>query len=845
MTLSAGTRLGPYEILAPIGAGGMGEVYRARDMRLTREVAVKVLPAGLSSDPERLKRFEKEARSASSLNHPNIVTVYDIGQAGGTSFIAMELVGGQTLREMLAEGALPTKRLLTVAAQIADGLAKAHSAGIVHRDLKPDNVMVTKDGFVKILDFGLAKLTQPEGASGATQGPTVSAGTEPGIVMGTVGYMSPEQTLGRVLDFRSDQFSFGSILYEMATSKRAFARGNAPETMAAIIREEPEPIVILAPQAPPPLRWIVERCLAKDPEDRYAATKDLARDLAGIRDHLSEASVSGAMPAAEGQRRRLLRGVLPLALALLASWAGVFLLGRSTQASKPPTFQRLTFRRGTVQNARFAPDGQTVIYSANWDGRPREVFLTRPGSPESRSFGLKSVDIYGISSSGEMAINIRGGTLARMPMDGGAPRDVLENVWGADWAPDGHQLAIVTGRGGERGRLEFPIGRLLYESTSIINPRVSPDGRFVAFVEHNNSLGVADPQGKIRTLLKSAEGIDRLAWSPGASEVWFTGPNWRGTAQKLRAVSLAGRVRDVATFPVPIALGDVSREGRVLFAAGASRSLISGKLAGATEERDLSWFDHSWAPKLSADGRVLVFTESGGAASSDALYMRRAGDAEATRLSEGFASALSHDGKWVLAEMPGPKLTLVPTGAGEPRSLVVGLLEGVVQAGFFPDGRRIAISGNEKGHPRRTWLLDIPEGKPRPLTPEKLAGAAVSPDGKWILVSDIDTQKRFLFPAEGGEPRPVPGLTEDDAPEIQWGPDSQTLFVHVHGETSTQVFRLDLQTGRRELWLTLTPPDPAGIGRQEIEPALSADGKSYVSWYYRWVNDLYLAEGLK
>jgi eukaryotic-like serine/threonine-protein kinase len=329
MTLAAGTRLGPFEILASLGAGGMGEVYRARDTRLGREVAVKVLPAGVSSNSERLKRFEKEARSASSLNHPNIVTVYDIGESGGTSFIAMEVVDGRTLREILADGALPPKMLLAIAAQVADGLAKAHGAGIVHRDLKPENVMVTRDGLVKILDFGLAKLTQPEDPSGATQSPTVSGATEPGIVMGTVGYMSPEQALGKPLDFRSDLFSFGSIVYEMATGKRAFARGSDPETLTAIIRDEPEPIGALAPLSPAPLRRIVERCLAKSPDDRYASTRDMARDVQDLREQptagsQAEAAPSGATPASLPARRwrpaLLAAGVVVLGLLLLGSW---------------------------------------------------------------------------------------------------------------------------------------------------------------------------------------------------------------------------------------------------------------------------------------------------------------------------------------------------------------------------------------------------------------------------------------------------------------------------------------------------------------------------------------------
>ena len=242
MTLAAGTRLGPYEILAPLGAGGMGEVYRAKDERLSREVAIKVLPSELASDAERLKRFEKEARSASALNHPNIVTIYDIGSSEGVSWIAMERVEGATLRELLAGGPLPVRRLLQIASQIAEGLAKAHEAGIVHRDLKPENVMVTKDGLVKVLDFGLAKLTSTMSGSGEGSHLPTMTGTTPGVVVGTVGYMSPEQASGEAVDFRSDQFSFGSILYEMATGKRAFQKKTAIDTLGAILNTEPEPI---------------------------------------------------------------------------------------------------------------------------------------------------------------------------------------------------------------------------------------------------------------------------------------------------------------------------------------------------------------------------------------------------------------------------------------------------------------------------------------------------------------------------------------------------------------------------------------------------------------------------
>src|SRR5262245_38452344 len=313
MTLAAGARLGPYEVVAPLGAGGMGGVYRARDTRLSREVAIKVLPAELSSDAARLKRFEKEARAASGLNHPNIVTIYDIGSEAGVSYIAMEKVDGETLRKLLVPGSLPVKKVLLIATQMADGLAKAHDAGIVHRDLKPENVMVTKDGLVKILDFGLAKLTHIESGEGESHLPTMT-GTSPRMVVGTAGYMSPEQASGEAVDYRSDQFSLGSILYEMVTGKRAFLKKTAVDTLAAILNEEPPPVGSVHPQAPVPLRWIAERCLAKEAEQRYASTRDLARDLATVRDRLSETSSSGATAAVSRKRSILLPVVIVAAL---------------------------------------------------------------------------------------------------------------------------------------------------------------------------------------------------------------------------------------------------------------------------------------------------------------------------------------------------------------------------------------------------------------------------------------------------------------------------------------------------------------------------------------------------
>src|SRR6478672_8964268 len=541
--LAAGSRLGPYEIQSPLGAGGMGEVYRARDERLSRSVALKVLPSEISADKSRLERFEKEARAASSLNHPNIVTIYDIGSSESVAYIAMELVEGRTLRELLASGPVALRRLLSLSAQIADGLAKAHAAGIVHRDLKPENLMVTKDGFVKILDFGLAKLvpTGFESYEGSNLA-TVTRGTEPGTVLGTVGYMSPEQASGHPVDFRSDQFALGAILYEMAAGKRAFERATAIQTLSAIIQDEAEPLSSAAPKAPANLVWIIDRCLAKDPEERYGSTKDLARDLAALRDHASGMTVSGvAQPAPRRFRpsRALLAAV---ASAGVVFGALTFLAGQRMQARRDretprPVAQTLTFRRGFLTGARFAPDGQTIVYSAAWDGKPSEIFTTRVGSFESRPLGIFPAGILAVSSAGEMAISLGCenrwepcfGTLARVPLAGGTPREVLEGVGAADWSPDGKELAAIHGVD-EGDRIEYPIGKVLYQTAGYVTGlRVSPRGNLVSFIEHpqrdqqRGIVCVVDRAGKKRGLTGEWRQLFTTLWSPTGKEIFVLG----------------------------------------------------------------------------------------------------------------------------------------------------------------------------------------------------------------------------------------------------------------------------------------------------------------------------------
>ncbi|MEX0878933.1 MAG: protein kinase [Thermoanaerobaculia bacterium] len=855
MTLSAGSRLGPYEILAPLGAGGMGEVYRARDAKLGREIAVKVLPSATASDPDRRQRFEQEARSASALNHPNILTVYDIGEADGTVYIAMELVEGKTLRELVASSEpLPTKRLLDLAVQIADGLAKAHSAGIVHRDLKPENVMVSKDGFAKILDFGLAKLTEPSSQMQSVLPTAIASPTEPGTVMGTAGYMSPEQASGQAVDFRSDQFALGSILYEMAAGRRAFERKTGAETLVAIIREEPEPLQQLAPKAPAPVRWIVERCLAKDPEERYASTKDLARDLRSVRDHLSETSVSEGLEAAEPVKAPRRRWLAPAALAFVAGAGVALLAAKNLQLFAPalPQFQRLTFRRGAIVSARFAPDGKSVVYGAAWDGNPVEIFSARPESPESKSLGLPPANLFAVSREGELALSLgwhlvigweSTGTLARAPLSGGAPRELMENVESADWSPDGQQLAVIH-RVGERTRLEYPIGTVLVEASGwLSNPRFSPDGRTLAYYEHRERgdnagrLILLDVASRKRTEGPTFGGTSGFAWSPRGDIVM-------GGGGPLRRVSRSGASRpEIAVAPgfVPV---DIAPDGVLLAQRANWRREIVGVAAGQSRERNLTWLDWSFPADLSNDGSLLLFDEQGRGREDYLCYIRRTDGSPPVLLGKAKGFALSPDGRWALtSNASADELTLVPTGAGSPKALPkTGL---IYQWGeFFPDGRRVLLWANEPGRPGRLFLQEIEGGKPRPITPEGfglLWGKSISPDGGTIAAVGPD-RRIVLYPSEGGSARPLPGAEVD---EMAWGwtADGRSLYV---GKPSmpARVEILDVGTGARRLWKAITPPDPAGV--LAVGPVLiTPDGKSYVYSYRRILDDLFLVTGLK
>jgi predicted Ser/Thr protein kinase len=840
MTLSAGTLLGSYEILSPLGAGGMGEVYRARDRRLNREVAVKVLASEVQVDAGRLRRFENEARAASSLNHPNVVTVYEVGQTDGISFIVMELVDGRTLRDILREGPLSMKRLLGIASQTADGLARAHGAGIVHRDLKPENVMVRKDGLVKILDFGVAKLAKADlPDEGKTHAPTLTALTESGVVMGTAAYMSPEQALGRSVDFRSDQFAFGSIVYEMATGRRAFRRPSAPETMAAIIREEPEPIGALSPGAPAPLCWVVERCLEKDPEERYASTRDLAWDLSRLRDQGT--SSGGATTLAP--RHTLWRRSIPwaaVALAIVAAIAGVATFRR---AAEPPAFRALTFRRGSTSGARFGPDGQTIFYGAAWQGKPIQLFSTRSDSTDSTALPLPSADLLAISSGGKMAIRIErptGAVVAEVSLAGGVPRELFEGDVEVEYSPAGDTMVIS-----RKGKLEYPPGTILYDpgpEKAALQPRFSPDGRYVAFIEssaNKNSIVVVDPAGHKRTLSEGWETTTSLAWHPLTGEVWFSAREFSGYGVvNLHAVSLSGNHRIVARGPLLLLIADIAPDGRVLLRADDWTETTMGLAPGAARESDLTWFDDSRVADLSVDGKKILFTEGGIAeGANQGVYLRDTDGSPAVRLGDGQGLALSRDGKWVIAKRNG-SLVLLPTGPGATKVIPAPGLE-IELAGWLPGGNRIFFLGAAQGRPRRMYVQALEGGAPRPITPEGFIGGTASPDGKFVLARHEG--KAYLFPIDGGEPRPLPGVVEG----ATVGFDSEgTGILFAEMGVPAKIFRYEIASGRREPWREIAVADPAGV-EQFNRVVLTPDGKSYAYTFFRALSRLYVVQGLK
>jgi eukaryotic-like serine/threonine-protein kinase len=869
MALVNGTRLGPYEIQAAIGAGGMGEVYRARDTRLGRDVAVKVLPAIFSADADRLRRFEQEARTAGALNHPNILVIYDIGTHEGAPYLVSELLEGGTLREAMRGGLLPLRKALDVAKQTANGVAAAYEKGIVHRDLKPENIFVTHDGRVKILDFGLAKLTEGDKPTKSdSESPTLTAKaagqTASGQILGTAGYMSPEQVRGKLVDGRSDIFSLGAILYEMLSGQRAFRRESAADTMAAILREDPPDMSNEQKRIPAGADRVVRHCLEKNPAERFQSARDLAFDLEALSG--VSATSAGSVIAAGWLPRNWLMPLATGALLLLAGGVGGWLYRRGAGSTSLPSYHQLTFERGLIYAARFAPDGRSIIYSASWKGQPLQLYSTMPDSPESRPLNLSDSTLFAVSPSEmaislgckEMFIAVCEGTLALAPVSGGAPREVAENVSSADWTADGSEMAIIRHVGG-KFRVEFPLGKMIYESDYRLSlMRVSPRGDMLAFAEYEDPVGdsghvvILDRKGKKITQSRSFPSLEGVAWHPSGEEVWFAATENDAWADELHGLRFKGKDRVILRLPGMLRVHDISRDGRILLSRDTWTTGMQFRGPADARERDLSWLDGPITADLSPDGTRLTFTEVGWSSGGWYLaYARKTDGSPPVRLGEGARPVFSPEGKWVLASQvtlkTHAKLILLPTGPGETRSLNPGGIQQFTSYGWLPDGKEVYFSGND-GHGWRFYIQDTEGGLPRPITPgisDRLPYYEchrISPDGKLIFARDTNG-KAWFYPLAGGEPKAAPGWSPDDI-WITWSADGRSTYAYHDQRTFVAVYRLDVATGRRSLVATLAPNDAAGV-TSFISVALTPDGKSYAYSFDRTLSELFLVDGVK
>ncbi len=860
MQLTPGLQVGPYQVLSVLGAGGMAEVYRARDTRLGREVALKVVNAALAGDPELIRRFEHEARVAGSLKHPNVVAVYDVGQHEGVPYLVTELLEGESLRQRLTRGRIPLQTALEWGAQLARGLAAAHARGVIHRDVKPDNVFVSPDGQLKLLDFGIAKLAEaaeragPHGLMDATVTPS-GGGTRTGAVLGTPGYMSPEQLRGEPLDARSDLFSLGVVLHELLSGARAFPGSSFVESGYAILHNDPTP---LPAELPAQVAQVVLRCLEKEPGRRFQSASDLAFAL----DVLRGSPRSGPARPRAGARRSWL-SLAGAALLALGFAVGAIAWSRthSSVLVSLPTVEQVTFRWGAVRGARFAPDGR-VFYSATFEGRPEEVFTRPVGSAMSQPLGLPPARLLAVSRTGELAVLLAPrfsvlftahGTLARVPGVGGTPREVAEDVEYADWSPGG-ELALVTVRGPARA-LEFPPGKVLFRTEGwLSDPRVSGRGDLIAFVHHPiyaDSMGevmVVDLRGSTRTLSPRFTALQGLAWAPADEELWFTS----GELQRnlVRAVDLQGRAREVYRTPSDIHLDDIAADGSVLLSNQFERNEVQTVDVDGHQTL-LSWTD--WTNSTAAvsrDRKVLFSVASpvptlAGVQPSLAV-LRSVDGSPAQVLGEGEALDLSPDGRWALVKTPsGDTLGALPTGPGQARRYPLAGLS-VRSARWMPDGKRIVFVGRVAGGPFELFELDPDRGPARRVSEQlPLSGRpafSVSPDGQ--LAAAIDVEERVVIVSlSDGKPRRVPGLQLGAWPRGWASPRELWLTQGADFPAATRLFRVDIESGKVLEERMFGPPDPAGASSL-ASVQVTGEGRDVAYVFNRFLGHLYIVRGL-
>jgi serine/threonine protein kinase len=849
-----GQLVGHYRVLEKIGAGGMGEVFRARDERLGRDVALKLIRPASSDNPDHRRRFEQEARAAAALNHPNILAIYDVGFEGASPYIVSELLEGKTLRLRLADGPIPIRHATAYALQIASGLIAAHERHIVHRDLKPENLFITNDDRVKILDFGVAKWQ----ASAEENRPVenLTTVTKHGAVIGTVAYMSPEQLRGKTVDHRSDIFSFGAILYEMMSGTRAFRGETEVDTMTAVLREEPAGANLDEAAIPVAYQDVVRHCLEKEPENRFQSAKDLAFALQ---------TISGSSPvriAAPSVSKRRTTSTLPWALvAVFAVATGLLAISQLIHTpAKLPSYRRLTFEAGTVYSAHFSADGQTIVYSAAWNNKPLQLFTTVGNSLLSQPLQFTDANLLSISRTNELALAVHGshsaqlelvnGMLSSAPLAGGSPRDILSDVRWADWDGNG-KLAVVHYVEGN-SRLEYPIGKVLYQNSGwISNIRFSPNGESIAFLDHpalwdgRGSVRIVDLSGHVQTLTREWESARGLAWRPDGNEIWFTAID-KGSNLNLMGVDLSSHLRTLLDLPVAINLEDIASDGRVLVSLNSSRLAMEYTTLGNKAGVDLAWHDWNSARDISRDGQFVLFEDASEAAGPNyAVVVRKVDGALPVRLGDGNAGGLSPDGKWAISISPilKPQIKLLPIGAGDTNTIDVSGLDHVHTgwARYLTDGQRLAVNGDQNGHAPRCYTVEISSGKAKAVTPEGIRCGPSSPDSHSMIGTGAN-QSLAIYSLDGSPTRTVPNF-DTTMSVVQWSEDGKALFCYHAGEFPTRVFRVDIATGKATVIQELKPGVSAGVAL--LAPVVvSRDGKRFAFSYNQALSALYVISGL-
>jgi hypothetical protein len=835
----------------------MGVVYAARDTRLDRSVAVKVLRAETARDADDLLRFETEARAVSALNHPNILIIHDVGTHAGVPYFVSELLHGRTLRRCLADGRLPLRKAMEYTRQIAAGLAAAHDKGIVHRDLKPENVFITDEGRVKILDFGVARITRPEAAgTDPSDAVTEAVATQPGVAIGTMGYMSPEQIRGQRVDLSSDVFSLGVVLYELVCGERPFKGDTSVDIATAILREDVFEIAGPYAGLPASLVRVIQHCLEKKPEERFHSAREVLfalETLAVVPDPPLGRSGSPS--------RRHVTALVAVAGFSVAAAAGLLVGTRITSAPPALVFHQLTARRGFVLSARFARDGESVLYGAAWDGRPVELFSTPAQRADSTLLPIPSADVLSVSPSGELALSLSRryldgfattGTLARGTA-GSAPRDLLENVQDAEW--DGNDELIVTRRVAGKYRLEWPIGRVVDTAAGwISHPRLSPEGDRLSVFEHliygddRGAVVIIDRQGGRTVVSDGWSSLSGLDWAPSGDKVWFSAAR-EGTRRELVELSISGKVRTLLRVPGSLTLYDVAPDGRVLLSQETLRSIAVGVAPDGTE-RDLSWTDFSIGHDLSIDGRTALLSEGGvGTSALYAAYLRGMDGSPAIRLGEGQPMALSPDQRWVLMLMlrTPPELLLLPTRAGSSRRLPRGEIETYSYvASWFPDGKQVLFQASDASGHERLYSQSIDGGEPLALTPEgvhlPIFTDPISPDGQVIAALGPDERLR-LYSLRGGAARIVEGLAVAEMP-LLWSRDGTMLFtVERLSSSRFRINKVDLARQRKATVRDIAPPVAGLMSILHVHAAM--DAQAYIYSYWQRLSDLYVVEGVR